>query len=118
VVLPGLTDPKKPLAYEPVYRRLRKLAEDAGLGRVHRHLLRHRHTTLMASAADNLRAGMAVSGHKSVAAFMVYVHAEEKQAAAAAGEVSRRTAEPAASAAPIGDKVVEIEPRRAKRRRG
>lgn len=114
-VLPGLTDASKPLAYEPVYRRLRRLAEDAGLPRVHPHLLRHRHATLVASAAENVRAGMAATGHKSLAAFMGYVHAEKRQAAAAAAEAARHTAG-LALLEPAGKIVPLTKPRRGRRR--
>ena len=48
--------------------------------------------TDVAGAAPNVRTGMMLSGHKSVQAFLGYVHAERERAGAVADTVANRIA--------------------------
>jgi integrase len=88
----GIEDPSKPLSYNSVRPVFARIAQRAGLVGVTLHTLRHRVVTDLAGAAPNLRTGMSVSGHKSVTAFMAYVHAERERAQHVAGMVGSRIA--------------------------
>jgi integrase len=108
-VLPGVLDARKPLDYDMVYKAACRISDGAGLGRVTPHILRHRVTTDVASASPNIRTGMAVTGHKSVQAFLRYVHAVRERAREVAAEVGGRLAGLAAGAP--GTTVAELEPK-------
>jgi integrase len=89
-VFPAVGDATKPLSYNILEKAFGRLRAKAGLTGVSLHTLRHRIVTDIAGEAKNLREGMAVSGHKSVAAFMGYVHADRDRAAAIAKTVTAR----------------------------
>ena len=57
-----------------------RLVARAGLDRASAHTFRHRFATQVANNADNIRVGMAVTGHRSVAAFLGYTHADRDRA--------------------------------------
>lgn len=113
-VLPGIRDADCPLDYDTLHKAFGRLTARAGLKGVTPHTLRHRIATDVASASPNIRTGMAVTGHKSAAAFLGYVHAEKARAKAVAAEVGARVA--ALAAQPTPEKVIEIEPRRRARK--
>jgi integrase len=115
-VLPGIRDPRLPLEYFTVHKAFRRIAARAGLTGVTPHTLRHRFTTEVANTAPNIRTGMAVTGHKSAAAYLAYVHAEKAQAKVIADEVGAKLAKLGAVAP--APKVIEIQPRSPKRHRG
>jgi integrase len=50
------------------------------------HTLRHWTATMTANSVSNARVGMALTGHKSRAAYMNYVHAEKDLARALADQ--------------------------------
>lgn len=91
-VFPAPRDASKPLPYATLAGAFADVTKAAGLRGVSLHTLRHRIVTDLANEAPNVRVGMAVSGHKSVAAFMGYVHAERARAGAVADAVSGRIA--------------------------
>lgn len=113
-VLPGIKHPREPLDYDTLAKAFRRIVARAGLKGVTPHTLRHRVVTDVASASANIRTGMAVTGHKSAAAFLGYVHAERGRAKAVAAEVAGKVA--ALAAQPGPEKVIEIRPRRRARK--
>ncbi len=54
------------------------------------HHVRHRAVTDIANAVTNVRTGMSMTGHKTVAMFMRYVHPEEDRIRAANAEIARQ----------------------------
>lgn len=115
-VLPGIRDAAKPLDYDTVHKAICRASDQAGLARITPHVLRHRVTTDVASASPNIRTGMSVTGHKSAQAFLGYVHAEKERARTVAADVSAKLASLAAK--PPAEKIVELEPKRGKKRCG
>jgi integrase len=113
-VLPGVRSAEVHLDYDTVEKGFRRIAAGAGVDGVTLHTLRHRFTTDVAGAAPNIRTGMAVTGHKSVQAFLGYVHAERDRAKAVAAEVTGKVA--ALAARPPREKIVELKPKRGFRR--
>jgi integrase len=109
-VLPGVRDPERPLNYDTLHKAFARIAARAGVRGVTPHTLRHRVTTDVAGASPNIRTGMAVTGHKSVQAYLGYVHAEKSRAQAVAAEVAAKVSGLAARAP--DDKVAELRPRR------
>jgi hypothetical protein len=103
-VLPGVRNAALHLDYDTVEKGFRRIAAAAGVMRVTLHSLRHRFTTDVASAAPNIRTGMAVTGHKSVQSFLTYVHAERDRAQAVAADVTNKLA--ALAAQPLPEKIV------------
>jgi integrase len=91
-VFPAVKDATRPLSYDTLEDAFGKVRAKAGLTDVSLHTLRHRIVTEIAGEAKNLREGMAVSGHKSVAAYMGYVHADRDRVAAIAEAVTARIA--------------------------
>ena len=89
---PAVTDPRRPLSHSTLAHAFRRLCEQAGVKHASAHVVRHRVVTDVAGAAPNVRIGMMVSGHKSVQAFLGYVHAEREQAGAVADIVTGRIA--------------------------
>jgi integrase len=51
------------------------------------HTLRHWFATLTANSVSNPRVGMALTGHKSLSAYMNYVHGDREQARALADQL-------------------------------
>jgi integrase len=114
-LFPGVTDARRPLAYSTVKKAFDAIAERVGITGATPHTLRHRFTTDVANAAENIRAGMAATGHKSVAAFMNYVHAERRQAQAVVALGGSRLAGVAAKPRP--EKIMELPSQVPSRRR-
>lgn len=115
-VLPGIRDATKPLDYDTVHKAIRCASDQAGLARITPHILRQRVTTDVASASPNIRTGMVVTGHKSAQAFLGYVHPEKERARTVATDVGAKLASLAAK--PPAEKIVELEPKRGKKRCG
>ena len=113
-VLPGIRDAARPLDYDTVHKAFGRISARAGVYAITPHTLRHRVTTDVATASPNVRTGMAVTGHKSTAAFLGYVHAEKARAHAVAADVAERVA--ALGGQPGAPKVLELPIKR--RRRG
>ena len=78
-VCPAIRDPsRRPLGkftYSHAWRRLLKLA---GVPHAGTHAIRHRAATDIANSITNVRTGMAMTGHQTVAMFMRYVHPERE----------------------------------------
>jgi integrase len=92
-VCPALTDQTRPLGrctYAKAWARLLKLA---GVAHVGTHAIRHRAATDIANTITNVRTGMAMTGHQTVAMFMRYVHPEREQILKATELVAQRRRE-------------------------
>jgi integrase len=87
---PAVTDARRPLSHSTMAHAFRRLCERAGVQGASAHVVRHRVVTDVAGAAPNVRTGMMLSGHKSVQAFLGYVHAERERASAVADTVTGR----------------------------
>jgi integrase len=87
-VFRGLKDPTKPLSYNTVEKAFRRIAEKAGVESCTLHTIRHWFSTMTANSVSNQRVGMALTGHKSHAAYMNYVHGDKEQARALAEQLA------------------------------
>ena len=111
---PAVTDPRRPLSHSTLAHAFRRLCKAAGVKHASAHVVRHRVVTEVAGAAPNVRTGMMLSGHKSVQAFLGYVHAERERAGAVAEIVTGRIA---ALGRADPSEVVELRPSIKRRRR-
>lgn len=87
-VFPALTSSAKPLAYGTVEKAFRRIAKSAGLKDCTLHTIRHWFATAAANSVSNPRIGMALTGHKSHAAYMNYIHGDKEQARALADQLA------------------------------
>jgi integrase len=87
---PAAGDAQKPMSHSTLAHALQRVCKRAGVKAASAHVVRHRVITDVAGAAPNIRTGMMLSGHKSVQAFLGYVHAERERAAAVANTVAER----------------------------
>jgi integrase len=93
-VCPSIKDPKQALNLHTYYSSgWRRILEEAGVRHCGTHHVRHRAVTDIANAVTNVRTGMSMTGHKTVAMFMRYVHPEEERIRAANAEIARRRLE-------------------------
>jgi integrase len=88
-VFRAVKNPRKPLPYHTIEKAFRRIATVAGVQNCTLHTLRHWVATMTANSTSNPRVGMAITGHKSHAAYMNYVHADKAQAQALADQLSR-----------------------------
>jgi integrase len=87
-VFRAITRPKEPLGYTLVRKAFDRIAARAGVENCSLHTLRHRFATMTANNSSNPRVGMKLTGHKSHAAYMNYVHAEKEQTHALAEQLA------------------------------
>ena len=87
-VFRSVKDPTKPLPYHAVEKAFRRLADAAGVKKCTLHTIRHWFATMTANTVSNARVGMALTGHKSHAAYMNYVHADKDQVRALADQLA------------------------------
>jgi integrase len=106
-VFRAVEDPTKPLTYDTVEKAFRRITKDAGV-RCSLHTIRHWFATMTANSVNNPRVGMALTGHKSYAAYMNYVHGDKEQARA----LAERLATLATRVGAEEPKVVELPDRR------
>jgi integrase len=78
----------KPLSYHTVEKAFRRIVETAGIKNCSLHTIRHWFATATANSVSNPRVGMALTGHKSHAAYMNYIHGDKEQAQALAEELA------------------------------
>ena len=86
-VFRGVTTPTKPLAYNTVEKAFRRITGAAGIEKCTLHTARHWFSTMTANSVSNPRVGMALTGHKSHAAYMNYIHGDKEQASALAEQL-------------------------------
>jgi len=88
-VFRAVHDPRQPLSLTTVQQAFGVLVDAAGVRRpCSLHTLRHRFATMTANASPNARVGMLLTGHKDQRAYLRYVHADDKQAAAMANQLA------------------------------
>jgi integrase len=80
--------PTRPLSYNVVEKAFRSIAGAAGVKGCTLHTVRHWFATMTANSVSNQRVGMALTGHKSHAAYMNYVHGDKEQARALAEQLA------------------------------
>ncbi|EHF4995444.1 TPA: tyrosine-type recombinase/integrase [Pseudomonas aeruginosa] len=89
-VLPSPYDPTRHLTFGEHYGGWKRVLKAAGVPHVGTHGIRHRSTTDIANSGVPTKVGMALTGHKTVAMFMHYVHTEDKPVRDAAELVASR----------------------------
>jgi integrase len=87
-VFRAVNTPAEPLPYNTVEKVFRRIVHRAGVERCTLHTLRHWFATMTANSVSNARVGMALTGHKSHAAYMNYIHGDKKQARALADQLA------------------------------
>jgi integrase len=80
--------PTEPLEYHAAEKAFRRIAGRAGVERCTLHTIRHWFATMTANSVSNARVGMALTGHKSHAAYMNYIHGDKEQARALAEQLA------------------------------
>ena len=83
-------DPTKHLTFGEHYGGWCRVLKAAGVPHVGTHGIRHRSTTDIANSGVPTKVGMKLTGHKTVAMFMHYVHTEDKPVRDAAELVASR----------------------------
>jgi integrase len=78
----------EPLAYDTVEKAFGRIAKAAGVRDCTLHTIRHWFSTMTANSVSNPRVGMALTGHKSHAAYMNYIHGDKEQARALAEQLA------------------------------
>jgi integrase len=84
----AVNTPTAPLAYNTVEKAFGRIAGRAGIERCTLHTIRHWFATMTANSVSNARVGMALTGHKSQAAYMNYIHGDKEQARALADQLA------------------------------
>ena len=87
-VFRAINTPTAPLAYNTVEKAFRRIVQRAGVERCTLHTIRHWFATMTANSVNNARVGMALTGHKSQAAYMNYIHGDKWQAQALADQLA------------------------------
>jgi integrase len=87
-VFRAVKSPTAPLAYNTAEKAFRRIAERAGVEHCTLHTIRHWFATMTANSVSNARVGMALTGHKSHAAYMNYIHGDKEQARALADQLA------------------------------
>ena len=87
-VFRAINTPTAPLAYNTAEKAFRRIAGRAGVERSTLHAIRHWFATMTANSVSNARVGMALTGHKSHAAYMNYIHGDKEQARALADQLA------------------------------
>jgi integrase len=79
-VFHGIKSPRERLSYSTVEKAFARVMEEAKIENCTLHTIRHWFATMTANSVSNARVGMALTGHKSHAAYMNYVHSGKDQA--------------------------------------
>jgi integrase len=87
-VFRAIKTPTRSLPYNTVEKAFRRIAAAAGVKDCTLHTLRHWFATATANSVSNPRIGMALTGHKSHAAYMNYLHGDREQARALAEQLA------------------------------
>lgn len=81
-VFRSIENQRESLSYSTVEKAFRRLASKAGVEKCTLHTIRHWFATMTANSVSNPAVGMALTGHKSHAAYLNYVHGDKDQARA------------------------------------
>ena len=87
-VFPDINTPNRHLPYHTVEKAFRRIVRAAGVKDCTLHTIRHWFSTMTANSVSNQRVGMALTGHKSHAAYMNYIHGDNEQARALAEQLA------------------------------
>lgn len=87
-VFRAVNTPTAPLPYNTIEKAFGRIAAKAGIERCNLHTLRHWFATMTANSVSNARVGMALTGHKSHAAYMNYIHGDKEQVRALADQLA------------------------------
>jgi integrase len=87
-VFRSLKSTTAPLPYNTVEKAFRRILDAAGVTNCTLHTIRHWFATQTANSVSNARVGMALTGHKSHAAYMNYIHGDKEQAHALADQLA------------------------------
>jgi integrase len=87
-VFRAVNKPTAPLAYGTAENAFRRIVRHAGIERCTLHTIRHWFATMTANSVSNARVGMALTGHKSHAAYLNYIHGDKEQAHALAAQLA------------------------------
>jgi integrase len=87
-VFRSINSASRPLSYSTAEKAFRRIVEAAGVRRYTLHTIRHWFATATANSVSNPRVGMALTGHKSHAAYLNYVHGDKEQARALADQLA------------------------------
>jgi integrase len=88
LVFRAVTSPTAPLPYPTTQNAFQRLVRRAGIECCTLHTIRHWFATMTANSVSNPRVGMALTGHKSHAAYMNYIHGDKDQARALADQLA------------------------------
>jgi integrase len=88
-VFRAIKEPTEPLPYHTIEKVFSRIAEAAGVRDCTLHTIRHWFSTMTANSVSNPRVGMALTGHKSHAAYMNYIHGDKEQARALAEQLAK-----------------------------
>ena len=91
-VFPSPRRAGQPVDYATVRKAFGRIAGRAGISNCTLHTIRHWFSTLTANSISNPRVGMALTGHKSHASYLNYVHGDREQARKLADELGQFTA--------------------------
>ena len=92
-VIPGIYNPQRALSKHSYWSAWNRILAASGLVHVGTHGIRHRAATDIANSGIPLKVGMTLTAHKTVTAFMRYIHVEDDQVRAAAEAVANRRGE-------------------------
>jgi Phage integrase family len=92
-VCPAIFDHDAPLPKDTYCHAWARILKRAGVHHVGTHGIRHRSATDIANSGVSIKAGMAVTAHKTVTMFMRYVHPEDDRVRAAAETIAARRRE-------------------------
>ena len=81
-VFRAIKSASRPLSYHTTEKAFGRIARSAGVKNCTLHTVRHWFATATANSVSNPRVGMALTGHKSHAAYMGYIHGDKVQARA------------------------------------
>jgi integrase len=90
-VFRSVKDPQKPLSYNTIAKAFSRIAAAAGLRDCSLHTLRHWVATMTANSEPNPHVGMAITGHKSHAAYLNYVHGDKERSRALVNQLAAFT---------------------------
>jgi Phage integrase family len=87
-VCPAIFDSNRPLSAPTYWHAWSRMLDRAGVSHQGTHAIRHRAATEIANSGVPIKDGMAMTGHKTVAMFLSYVHPDEQRVRKSVEKVS------------------------------
>jgi integrase len=103
-VFRAVKEPTAPLGYSTTQKAFGRIASAAGVEGCTLHTIRHWFSTMTANSVSNPRVGMALTGHKSHASYIGYIHSDKEQARALAEQLAAL----ASGLAKVGSNVADM----------